>query len=397
MFTNVSHNYNEKNNTWTFRANFGIGFKGYIENYVMGKKKSDQLFRSISFSEITIDSFFLLELSVMIRMILDGQTKYSSWVNHKSLKSLLDVILKETWLNPDEYNRLGKFELNIKRMNEYMAVSPMDFQMNFYSKYEEVKNILGYNGMLTDAATGVGKCQSLDSLIRIPNGWKEMRDIKVGDEVISKDGSKTIVTAVYPQEKLKDMYRITFEDGRSVKCTEDHLWKVYHPKYVRSSHPDCHDGSKVITTEELIKFKSYGTSDSRRYYIDLPDSEQNEDKKYFIDPYILGCILGDGSISAGCINLAISSPSVIERMISKLKPGYKITKYAFDHGWRSTAESEDQMDLYIIGKKIRHNIHGLGIIMDRIKKGELILLMIKFENYDKKIPLNITQMQIVEE
>jgi hypothetical protein len=139
MFTNVSHNYNEKNDTWTFRANFGIGFKGYIENYVMGKKKSDQLFRSISFSEITIDSFFLLELSVIIRMILDGQTKYSSWVNHKSLKSLLDVILKETWLNPDEYNGLSKFELNIKRMNDYMAVPPMDFQMVLYSKYEEVK------------------------------------------------------------------------------------------------------------------------------------------------------------------------------------------------------------------------------------------------------------------
>ena len=93
MFTNVISNYNEKNNTWTFRSNFGIGFKSYIENYVMGKKKSDQLFRSISFSEITVDSFFLLELSVIVRMIIDGNTKYSSWVNHKSLKNLLEVIL----------------------------------------------------------------------------------------------------------------------------------------------------------------------------------------------------------------------------------------------------------------------------------------------------------------
>ena len=78
-------------------------------------------------------------------------------------------------------------------------------------------------------------------------------------------------------------------------------------------------------------------------------------------------------------------------------PFNKITKYAFDHGWRSTAESENPMDLYIIGKKIKHNIHGLGTIMDRIKKGELIILKVKFENYDKKVPLNITQMQIVEE
>lgn len=97
--------------------------------------------------------------------------------------------------------------------------------------------------------------------------------------------------------------------------------------------------------------------------------------------YVLEFVLDEKSMHLYCIQ----------------DPFDKITKYAFDHGWRSTAESENQMDLYIIGKKIRHNIHGLGIIMDRIKKGELILLMIKFENYDKKIPLNITQMQIVEE
>jgi intein/homing endonuclease len=45
-----------------------------------------------------------------------------------------------------------------------------------------------------------------------------------------------------------------------------------------------------------------------------------------MDPYILGCILGDGSISRKSIVLSISSPYVIDRMISRLKPGYKIIK-----------------------------------------------------------------------
>ena len=265
MFTNVSHNYNEKNDTWTFRANFGIGFKGYIENYVMGKKKSDQLFRSISFSEITIDSFFLLELSVMIRMILDGQTKYSSWVNHKSLKSLLDVILKETWLNPDEYNRLSKFELNIKRMNEYMAVSPMDFQMNLYSKYEEVKNILGYNGMLADAATGVGKASPLDSLILTPNGWMLMGDAKIGKEIIAADGSTAKITGVYPQGVL-DIYKIRFADDRVAECCIDHLWKVYEDK-----NSDAE--GEVLRTETIINRLRNGPD----LYIDLFNDKENKD------------------------------------------------------------------------------------------------------------------------
>jgi len=157
MFTNVTSNYNDKNDTWTFRGNFGIGFKAYIDNYVLGKKKSVQLFRSYSFSEITIDSFFLLELSVIVRMIIDGNTKYSSWVNHKSLKNLLEVILRDTWLNPNEYNGLNKFELNMKKIDERMAIKPLDFQLTIFETYESVKNILGYNGMLIDAATGTGK------------------------------------------------------------------------------------------------------------------------------------------------------------------------------------------------------------------------------------------------
>lgn len=157
MFTNVTSNYNEKNDTWTFRGNFGIGFKAYIDNYVLGKKKSVQLFRNYSFSEITIDSFFLLELSIITRMIIDGKLKYSSWVNHKTLKNLLEVILKDTWLNPNEYNGFSKFTLNMKKIDETMAVKPLEFQKALYTRYEEVKNILGYNGMLLDVMTGGGK------------------------------------------------------------------------------------------------------------------------------------------------------------------------------------------------------------------------------------------------
>ena len=157
MFTNVKSSYNEKNDTWTFRGNFGIGFKAYMENYVLGKKKSVQLFRSYCFSEITIDSFFLLELSVIARMIIDGNLKYSSWVNHKTLKSLLEVLLTETWLNPNEYVGMSKFSLNMKKIDEVMAIKPLDFQLSIFEAYESVKNILGYNGMLIDAATGTGK------------------------------------------------------------------------------------------------------------------------------------------------------------------------------------------------------------------------------------------------
>jgi hypothetical protein len=52
-----------------------------------------------------------------------------------------------------------------------------------------------------------------------------MSDIRVGDEVISADGSATAVEAVFPQG-VKPIYRITLSDGSVTRSTLDHLWKV---------------------------------------------------------------------------------------------------------------------------------------------------------------------------
>jgi hypothetical protein len=74
---------------------------------------------------------------------------------------------------------------------------------------------------------GKGKAQSLSSLIKTPGGWITMGEIKVGDKISSPDGGTTIVTGVFPQG-LKDIYRITFEDGRSTEIELEHLWRVYN-------------------------------------------------------------------------------------------------------------------------------------------------------------------------
>ena len=52
-----------------------------------------------------------------------------------------------------------------------------------------------------------------------------MGDIKVGDLATAPDGTTTTIIGVYPQGR-KPIYRITFEDGRSTDCCDEHLWKV---------------------------------------------------------------------------------------------------------------------------------------------------------------------------
>jgi hypothetical protein len=52
-----------------------------------------------------------------------------------------------------------------------------------------------------------------------------MGEISVGDEVIGRDGTPTEVIGVYPQGE-KQIFRVTFSDGASTECCDEHLWDV---------------------------------------------------------------------------------------------------------------------------------------------------------------------------
>ena len=72
---------------------------------------------------------------------------------------------------------------------------------------------------------GLGKSLPLDAGILTPTGWKTMGDIRTGDLVVGSDGKPTRVTGVYPQGDL-EIFRVTFSDGATVECSDDHLWSV---------------------------------------------------------------------------------------------------------------------------------------------------------------------------
>ena len=76
------------------------------------------------------------------------------------------------------------------------------------------------------APLGCGKAQPLYSKIYTPNGYKLMGDISVGDEILGSDGKVQHVTGVFPQEGLRKVYEVVFNDGTKTRCDENHLWSV---------------------------------------------------------------------------------------------------------------------------------------------------------------------------
>ena len=110
------------------------------------------------------------------------------------------------------------------------------------------------------APFGVGKSQPLTSKILTPNGWTTMGDVKVGDYVISRDGNPTKVIGVYPQG-VRPIYRVSFNDGTSTLCDEEHLWSVkYDGPYSVFKTSDLI--GKLETKYYLPKFEAINFNDN---------------------------------------------------------------------------------------------------------------------------------------
>lgn len=128
--------------------------------------------------------------------------------------------------------------------------------------------------------SGVGKALPLDTAVLTPNGWVRNGDLSIGDLVIGEDGSPTSILDVYKHSGLQ-MYKITFNDGTSVKSCKDHLWKIYTER-LRTTK----EGYRVFPTEKLA-------ANCRRneYKIPFVAPIEFEEKTYPLDPYILGYVI----------------------------------------------------------------------------------------------------------
>ena len=137
---------------------------------------------------------------------------------------------------------------------------------------------------ITHNSRGGGKALSINTLVQIPDGQTEIKNIKIGDTVFDRQGLPTKVTGVFPQGVVP-MYRITFRSGRQIECCENHLWEV--SKW-NSTNLTVLDTKTMFTDFKGIRAKDF------KYKIRNNNLVEYTTKPYDIDTYLLGLILGDG-------------------------------------------------------------------------------------------------------
>lgn len=141
------------------------------------------------------------------------------------------------------------------------------FFAEMYQRARQEKKGLGMFG-----TRRFGKALLDSELIYTPYGPKMIGFADIGDIIYGDDGKLTTVVGVYPQGFV-DMYKVTFEDGRSIVCCGQHQWKVkYHGDY------------KVMSTMGIIH------SDFQKMTIDIGEAVDFPERRWLMSPQLLGSL-----------------------------------------------------------------------------------------------------------
>lgn len=164
-----------------------------------------------------------------------------------------------------------------------------DFQkvgLTFMASKEPYTYNKKFTQLMIGADTGEGKCQPNDTMIPTPGGWKRLDSLKVGDMVFNWFGYPVKVLGIFPQKKKMDTYQITFIDGRSTRCNDEHLWKV--------TGAFTHI-TRVVSLKELINLRK-----SQEYYILLTPTNYDE-QPVSIEPELFGTMIRNNTDSVNYI------------------------------------------------------------------------------------------------
>lgn len=200
----------------------------------------------------------------------------------------------------------------------------------YYSKAD----ILFYGG-----ESSGGKGFRKDQCVLTPFGWKQIGTLKTGSVLCSTDGTAQKVIAVY-NRGVQPLYKLLWSDGSETVCDEDHIWLGWIAGGTRKIANISVCGSESAskwTTRQIYEYYQKNT----KYRFGIPviskpcvfnvqgeNRGQNKHISRSIHPYILGVLLGDGSIVDGDGSFTSGDDEIPQRVESII--GEKIGKYTSD-------------------------------------------------------------------
>lgn len=199
-----------------------------------------------------------------------------------------------------------------------------------------------------------GKGHRADDVIPTTQGLKKFGDLKVGDFVFGSNGKPTEVLGVYDRGELP-MFKVTMIDGTSEIVSGDHLWAV------SDIHSRLYKGGtfRVLETQEMIgkleKTLKNKPETWHEYRYKVPPSPETEfaARRFQVDPYLLGVLLGDGSMITGTPTITCGDQFVISEAMKYLPKGMR-AMYDGSYTYRLTDPTE-------AGNRLTDKLKEIGV------------------------------------
>lgn len=242
------------------------------------------------------------------------------------------------------------------------------------------------NGLLA-YDVGLGKAQPLESKILTPDGWVEMGSLQVGGKVIAANGKPTRIIGVYPQGE-KDIFRVEFSDGSSTECCDEHLWAVQKPGHRNKAQMKSQNRWLV---KELSEFMDdiYNSRGEKKYSIPIVEQIDFNEKETKIDPYLMGILIGDGSIKSRSTMISTQDKEVI-KAIENVLPGDVFLNKKNNYDYAITTGSKEKR-CKKTGRFLSKN--SIKIELDKLSlsgcmsKDKFIPDLYKYNSFEKRLKL----------
>ena len=265
---------------------------------------------------------------------------------------------------------------------------------------------------------GAGKALEASEPVLTPSGYRPIGSLQVGDLVVGTDGLSYDVRGVYPQGK-RDLYRVTLTDGTVITADGEHLWEVETDRdrvgergactFAECARPvmaeglcSAHygqasrgkalgsirvgnytrvertaSGARLMTTEQLLQAGLWtdrpGRGRRHKFFIRVCSPIKLNPGSTPLDPYLLGLLLGDGSLGDTTPAFTTADPELVAAVEATLPPGAMVRhKAGYDYRLVRTHSSGINpvtavlRELDLMGKTSEHKF-----IPDLYKVGDL--------------------------
>lgn len=316
----------EKGEEWLVQAADNATASAF--DYYYNRLKKMSLLRAFDNNGIDVSRFYDPD------NIFDTKKKQAQeeWLNNTDITEIANKIVEEVdrivanhvnqtfgeAQKPDD----GAFELREKlKQHPDVGVPLYGPLINTVTRGARLRKLY-----LRSAPSGYGKAIPNYIEIPTPKGARKVGDIRVGDYLFGQNGKPTKVVAVHPQLTEKEIWEVTFSDGRKAECCGEHLWE-----YSYRSHQGWAYRTEDIKTiyERNLRLKNgfkNSNNEGFRFHIKINQPLEYSEKNYSLDPYLMGAFLGDGCFREKNFCFASDDADMLNLIIQALGSKYYYTK-----------------------------------------------------------------------